>query len=143
MVPLWVEAGLLGFAMAELLDAEIVVLRSTNKTLMETYKTKERHARTIYLSYRIGAALTVHYDLLRLNGAAPLPRPLRQWQDKICFCQTVWDEDEVNASVACDTKPECPHHKHYHLKCVKVPQAALDLLDEWYCPLCVADSFRK
>ncbi|KAJ3875086.1 hypothetical protein F5051DRAFT_415031 [Lentinula edodes] len=52
--------------------------------------------------------------------------------DKLyCLCKTKYDEDKP--MIACDSCDEW-----YHMKCVKIPEHMGDLVDQFFCPPCIA-----
>ncbi|KZP31308.1 hypothetical protein FIBSPDRAFT_724901, partial [Athelia psychrophila] len=55
--------------------------------------------------------------------------------DKLyCVCKTRYDEDRV--MIACDRCDEW-----YHTHCVNMPDAEVDLVDQFICPVCVKSAF--
>ncbi|GJE86068.1 PHD-type domain-containing protein [Phanerochaete sordida] len=50
-----------------------------------------------------------------------------------CICRTPYDEDRV--MIACDRCDEW-----YHTQCVKMPDLEVDLVDQFICPICVANN---
>ncbi|KAI0094661.1 hypothetical protein BDY19DRAFT_34933 [Irpex rosettiformis] len=54
--------------------------------------------------------------------------------DKLyCICKTKYDEDRV--MIACDRCDEW-----YHTQCVNMPDLEVDLVDQFICPICIANN---
>ncbi|EKM61003.1 uncharacterized protein PHACADRAFT_247293 [Phanerochaete carnosa HHB-10118-sp] len=58
----------------------------------------------------------------------------REVDDRLyCVCRTPYDEDRV--MIACDRCDEW-----YHTQCVNMPDLEVDLVDQFICPICVANN---
>lgn len=60
-----------------------------------------------------------------------MPEKDQEEDDKLyCVCKTRYDEDRV--MIACDRCDEW-----YHTQCVNMPDLEVDLVDQFFCPICV------
>ncbi|KAK7694611.1 hypothetical protein QCA50_001797 [Cerrena zonata] len=65
---------------------------------------------------------------------APEPEEEAVVDDKLyCVCKTPYDEDRV--MIACDRCDEW-----YHTQCVQMPDDEVDLVDQFICPICIANN---
>ncbi|KAJ7070989.1 hypothetical protein C8F01DRAFT_1362785 [Mycena amicta] len=59
------------------------------------------------------------------------PMPVAEDDKLYCICKTTYDEDRF--MIACDKCDEW-----YHTQCVEMPDLVVDLVDQFFCPPCIA-----